>query len=149
MLALFFIVQYHCRMSFFSLRYKLRTIPRSEIATQAHHNWHKLCQALTSHKAFNTTRQSTKEKPENRPITKEQFTGALHTLMQRTIEHEQITGAIRALKAKTVENEQITGTIRVIKQTAESERLHAALHMAKKRLEKIVFVEETPEDVSL
>ena len=177
LLALFFIVQYHCRMTFLSLRYKLHTIPRPEIATQAYHNWHKLCDALTSHKALNavyTTSQSPKEKPENEQFTdvkqktteneqliNEQFTGAFHTLKQKTVENEQITGAIRVLKAKTVENEQITGAIRVLKaktveneqitgsihvlkQIAESERLHAALHTAKKRLEEIVFVEETP-----
>jgi hypothetical protein len=143
LLALFFIVQYHCRMTFLSLRYKLHTIPRPEIATQAYHNWHNLCDALTSHKALNavhTTPQSPNEKPEN-----EQFTD----VKQKTTENEQLineqfTGAFHTLKQKAIENEQITGAIRVLKQTAESERLHAALHTAKKRLEEIVFVEETP-----
>jgi hypothetical protein len=140
LLALFFIVQYHCRMSFLSLRYKLRAIPRTEITPQAHNHWNKLCQALTVHKALTTTLRTTQEKLES-----EQLTGSLQAIKKHVESNEQVTGVLRVLK-KTVEHEgeQLTGALQAIKRTAESERLHAALHTAKERLEAIVFVEEPP-----
>jgi hypothetical protein len=89
LLALFFIAQYHSRMSLLSLRFKARGITRSDINTLAREHWHKLCQAL-----------------------------ATHTLLNETLKNAQ--------------------------QTLENKRLQIILHTAKKRLEKLIFVEETP-----
>lgn len=105
LLALFFIVQYHCRMSFLSLRYKARHTSRAEIAALAREHWNQLCQALASHRTFGTLLHTTK---------------------------------------KTLESEQITGALRAVRRNLEDERLHKALDTAKKRLEQLIFVEETP-----
>lgn len=120
-MALLFIVQYHCRMSLLSLRYKMRAVSRAENNRQARNAWNKLCQALTTHKALNAARRTAQKDPANA-----QFTGALQAVKRR-LEHEQFTGALQA-----------------VKKGLEHERLHGALETAKRRLEQIIFTEEAP-----
>src|SRR6185437_7286732 len=102
LLALFFIAQYHLRMTLLDLRFKARSVSRADINTRARVYWNKLCQALTAQTVLKSARQ--------------------------TLENEQVTAALR----------------RLTKQKLESERLRAALHTAKRRLESVVFTEETP-----
>src|SRR5579859_5082390 len=101
LLALFFIAQYHLRMSLLSLRFKTRTISRTDINACARAYWHYLCQTFTTH------------------------------------------AILKSAKHK-LEDSQITAALRLTKQKWDSERFHSALYTAKKRLEEVVFTEETP-----
>lgn len=78
LLALFFIAQYHFRMSLLSLRFKVRSIARTEIEARAHQHWNNLCQALTTHTALSTTLKSAKQK-----LDPEQVTAALRLTKQK------------------------------------------------------------------
>jgi hypothetical protein len=118
--ALLFIIQYHCRMSLLSLRYKLRAVSRTESDRgEVCSAWNTRCQALTTHRTLNVAR---------RPI-------------QRTPGHEQFTG-LQPIK-QALDHEQSTAAS-TPKKKRNHERLNAALRTAKKRLEQIIFIEETP-----
>lgn len=151
MLSLFFLVQYHCRMAFLTLRYKclpLLAFKCKIVEDEQFTGAMRVLKPKTSEREQSADKQlvgalhALKEKT----VENEQFTGALRAIKAKTVESEPVTGAIRVLKAKTVENEQFTGTLRAIKQAAESERLHTALQTAKKRLIEMVIIEETPEE---
>ncbi len=105
LLALFFIVQYHSRMSLLNLRYKARFLSHTEIDAHARSYWNTLVQALTTHRTLNNTLKSAKDK---------------------------------------LAGEQVSAVLRVTRQNFTGERWQIALNKAKKRLEKVVFVEETP-----
>ncbi len=94
LLALFFIVQYYCRMSLLGLRYKARNLSRAEIAGQAHEYWNRLCQALTPPKMVKTVLRNTKERLEG-----EQFTGALRAIRQN-LEDERLHATLEKAKSK-------------------------------------------------
>jgi arsenate reductase-like glutaredoxin family protein len=102
LLALFFIAQYHLRMTLLDLRFKARSVSHADINARARVYWNNLCQALTAHTVLKSARQ--------------------------TFENEQVTAALR----------------RLTKQKLEGERLRTALNTAKKRLESVVFTEESP-----
>jgi hypothetical protein len=92
--ALFFIVQYYCRMSLLALRYKARNLSHAEIAEQAHEHWNRLCQALTTPPTLKTALRNTKERLES-----EQFTGALRALRQN-LEDERLHTTLEKAKKK-------------------------------------------------
>jgi hypothetical protein len=84
LLALFFIAQYHCRMSYLNLRHRTRGVSRAELSASARASWNQLCQALTTQRVLTTALRTTK----------------------RTLENEQLTGALTAIK-KHGENERL------------------------------------------
>lgn len=49
--VLLFLSQYYLRMLFLALRYRVRTLTRADVASQAYASWHRLCQALSTGRA--------------------------------------------------------------------------------------------------
>lgn len=96
-LALFFIVQYHLRMSLLSLRFKLLGISHTDINASARAYWNHLCQALTTSNALTTALKSAKHKVET-----EQVTAALRLTKQK-LENERLHAALHTAK-KRLEN---------------------------------------------
>lgn len=72
-LAFFFIVQYHYRLSLLHLRFKARTLSPSDINARTRDYWHMLCQALTTYIGLPNALKKAKHRLES-----EQITAALH-----------------------------------------------------------------------
>src|SRR5258707_5268621 len=78
LLALFFIAQYHFRMSFLTLRFKARSLTRVDIDAHARMYWHNLCQAYATHIIFTKVLKNAQQKLES-----ERVQTALHSAKQR------------------------------------------------------------------
>ncbi len=94
LLALFFIVQYHLRLTFLNLRFKVRGLAHTDLNTQARASWHSLRQTLTTHPMFTTTVNKARHTFESEQITavlrftkeklaSERLHSALHNTKQR------------------------------------------------------------------
>jgi hypothetical protein len=92
-LALFFIVQYHFRMSLLTLRFKARRISRGDIDARARASWHSLCQAFTSHHLLQNTR---------RKLADSQVTAVLRLSRQKW-DNERFQSALHAAKKRLEE----------------------------------------------
>lgn len=78
--VLLFLTRYYIRILLLELRYRVRNLPREEIANQAHEHWRRLCQALTSKTALRHTRER---------LESETLTGTLRAIRQN-LEHERL-----------------------------------------------------------
>jgi hypothetical protein len=78
LLALFFIAQYHFRMSLLTLRFKARGLTRADIDASARAYWHNLCQACATHTIFTKVLKNAQQKLES-----ERVQTALHSAKQR------------------------------------------------------------------
>lgn len=94
LLALFFIAQYHFRMSLLSLRFKVLGISRTDISASARAYWNHLCQALMTPATLTTVLKSAKQK-----IETEQVTAALRLTKQK-LESERFHTALHTAKKR-------------------------------------------------
>ena len=115
LLALFFIVQYHFRMSLLSLRFKAHSIARADINAQARAYWHALCQALTTQKLL----KSAKHKLENEQVT------AVLRLTKQKLDNERLHTALHKAKKRL---EAIAFTEETPTQPLDLSKLKTAWH---------------------
>lgn len=118
-LALFFIVQYHFRMSLLSLRFHTRSISRTDINARAHLYWNALCQALTTHTGFTKAFKGAKQRLENEQIT------AVLRLTRQKLENERIQTALHRAKKRL---EEIVFTEEAPTQPLDLSKLKTAWH---------------------
>ncbi|HEY3993884.1 MAG TPA: C39 family peptidase [Ktedonobacteraceae bacterium] len=115
LLALFFIAQYHFRMSLLSLRFKAHNISRTDINAQARAYWHHLCQALTAQKLLKSAR---------RKLENEQVTATLRLTKQK-LDNERVHAALHKAKKRL---EEIVFTEETPTQPLDLSKLKTAWH---------------------